>query len=416
MSATISILFYAKKIKSTKDGLVPVYMRITIGGERFEISTKRYVPLEHWSAEANRMKGNSEEAKSVNKLIESLRTKAYDEQKQILLEGKDLNVETFRNKWLGLVTERPRMLMEIFGHHNKQMGELVNQEFSPLTMQRYVTSKNHTHEFLKWKHNVDDINIKALNFEFITDYEFWLKSIRKCGHNSTMKYLANFKKIVNICLKNSWLIRNPFLGYKMCKREIERPYLSQEEIDTISAKTFVSDRISQVRDIFLFSCYTGLAYADVQKLKRSEIATGIDGEKWIFTHRQKTETSSRIPILQPAQAILDKYNDHPQCLNQDRMLPVLSNQKMNSYLKEIADLCSITKKMTFHTARHTFATTITLTNGVPIETVSKMLGHKNLKTTQHYAKILDIKVSDDMKGLREKFASKLSISKTENTG
>jgi site-specific recombinase XerD len=169
-----------------------------------------------------------------------------------------------------------------------------------------------------------------------------------------------------------------------------------------------------VRDIFLFSCYTGLAYADVQKLNRSEIATGIDGEKWIFTHRQKTETSSRIPVLPPAQEILDRYKDHPQCLNQDRLLPILSNQKMNAYLKEIADLSNITKKMTFHTARHTFATTVTLTNGVPIETVSKMLGHKNLKTTQHYAKILDIKVSEDMRGLREKFSPTLSVSKAEN--
>jgi len=409
----ISILFYAKKAKTTTEGLVPIYMRVTIGGERFEISSKRYVNFEQWSSEAGRMKGHTEEAKSVNSLIDSLRAKAYNYQKFVLLEGKDLTIQTFRNKWLGLVTERPRMLLEIFEHHNKQMKDLIGQEFSPLTFERYTTSKKHTKEFMKWKYNVDDIDIKELNYEFITDYEFWLKSVRKCDHNTSMKYLSNFKKIVNICLKNGWLTRNPFFGYKMNKREVERPYLSQVELDTIASKDFISARINQVRDIFLFSCYTGLAYADVQKLHRSEISIGIDGEKWIFTHRKKTETSTRIPVLPPAQVILDRYADHPQCLNQDRLIPILSNQKMNAYLKEIADLSGITKKMTFHTARHTFATTVTLTNGVPIETVSKMLGHKNLKTTQHYAKILDKKVSDDMKGLRDKFLQIKPISKLE---
>jgi site-specific recombinase XerD len=174
----------------------------------------------------------------------------------------------------------------------------------------------------------------------------------------------------------------------------------------MAAKLFVTDRLTQVRDIFLFSCYTGLAYSDVQKLRRSEISTGIDGGKGIFTRRQKTDTASRIPILPMAEAILLRYADHPQCKAKDRVLPILSNQKMNAYLKEIADCCGITKRLTFHIARHTFATTITLSNGVPIETVSKMLGHRNLKTTQHYAKILDRKVSQDMQALKEKLLVK----------
>ncbi len=224
------------------------------------------------------MKGNSEEAKRTNSLLDAMRVRAFDYQREIMNECKALTMHTFKVKWLDIVTERPRMLLQIFEHHNKQMKELIGQEFSPLTFERYTTSKKHTHDFMKWKYNVDDMNIKDMNYEFITDYEFWLKSVRKCDHNTTMKYLSNFKKIVNICLKNSWLARNPFLGYKMSKREIERPYLSQEELDTISTKQFVSDRVNQVRDIFLFSCYTGLAYADVQKLNRSEIATGIDGE------------------------------------------------------------------------------------------------------------------------------------------
>jgi len=295
------------------------------------------------------------------------------------------------------------MLLEVFKEHNIQMKALVNKEFSPLTFERYETSFRHTQEFMKWKYKIDDINVKDLSYAFIADYEFWLKSIRNCDHNTSMKYLSNFKKIVHICLKNGWLHKDPFIGFKLVKREIERPFLTEVELKRIIDKPFVMPRLSQVRDIFIFCCYTGLAYADVEKLKGEEITIGIDGEKWISTKRQKTDSSTKVPLLPPALEILNRYKGNPQCLQAERLLPVLSNQKMNTYLKEIADVCEISKNMTFHTARHTFATTVTLTNGVPIETVSKMLGHKNMKTTQHYAKILDKKVSDDMNVLRLKY-------------
>ena len=207
------------------------------------------------------------------------------------------------------------------------------------------------------------------------------------------------------------LDKNPFVNYKAKVKEVERAYLVQEEIQAIVDKEFATERLNQVKDIFLFSCFTGLAYIDVKQLTRSNIGLGIDGGKWIFTNRQKTDTRSNISLLPIAEEILDKYKQHPQCLNEGKLLPVLSNQKMNSYLKEIADLCEINKELTFHIARHTFATTVTLTNGVPIESVSKMLGHKNLRTTQHYGKILDRKVSDDMKVLR----TKILFKESENT-
>lgn len=406
MNATICVLFFARKSKSNNRGEAPIYMRITIHGERYDMGTKRYVKMENWLSEASRVKGNSEAAKSINSFLDTLRAKAFDYQKQILLEGKQVTMEEFKNRWQGISTQRPRMLMEIFEQHNEQMKALVDHEFSPLTLQRYITSKKHTQEFMKWKYNKDDIDIKKLRYEFITDYEFWLKSERKCDHNTSMKYLSNFKKIVNICIRNGWLDRDPFFGFKMAKREIKRPYLVEEELNRIINKTFLIPRLVQVRDIFVFCCYTGLAYADVEKLTREEITAGIDGEKWIWTNRQKGDSPTHVPLLPPALEILDRYKDDAQCVNKGRLLPVLSNQKMNSYLKEIADACGITKKMTFHTARHTFATTVTLTNGVPIETVSKMLGHRNLKTTQHYAKILDKKVSEDMGILKGKLASK----------
>jgi len=203
-------------------------------------------------------------------------------------------------------------------------------------------------------------------------------------------------------LNNSWLEKDPFVGFKMNKQDVEPEYLTEDELQALASKEFAIARLTQVRDIFLFCCFTGLAYTDVHKLTRSQIVKGIDGEQWIFTHRQKTETASRIPLLPTATAVLARYENDPQSIVKGKILPVPTNQKMNGYLKEIADLCGINKYLTTHMARHTFATTVTLTNGFPIETVSKMLGHKNLRTTQHYAKIIDKKVSDDMIVLRAK--------------
>ena len=405
MDTKLSISFHARKTRATTDNLLPIYLRVTIDGQRFEISTQRYLEAYKWSFPAGKAKGNTEETRSVNTYLDMLKQKAYNLQKELIQEGKPVNLETFKCKWLGK-NERPHMLLEIFQQHNDQVNQLLGKDFAPGTLVRYKTSLKHTREFIQWKYKANDIDIRKLNYDFISGYEFWLKTVRNCAHNSTMKYLGNFKKIVILCLKNGWLLKDPFLGFKMSKKEVVREFLTWEELQLIQSKRFVSSRINQVRDIFLFSCFTGLAYADVKKLKRSEVDTGIDGEKWVFTSRQKTHSASRIPLLSQALRIIERYNEHPQCIATDRLLPVLSNQKMNAYLKEIVDVCGITKELTYHIARHTFATTITLSNGVPIESVSKMLGHKNIRTTQHYAKILDKKVSEDMGLLRSKLNAK----------
>src|SRR6266542_612682 len=280
------------------------------------------------------------------------------------------------------------------------MKALVGRDYAKGTLTRYETSYKHTMSFLQSRYEVSDIDINKLDYDFITEYEFWLKSVRKCDHNTTMKYLSNFKKIVNRCVRNGKLQRDPFLGFSMAKKEVERHALTETQLKTIAQKQFKIERLSIVRDIFLFCCFTGLAYADVKKLKQSEITDGIDGEKWIMAKRQKKDITSKIPLLPHALQIIRKYENNIECQLTNKVLPVLSNQKMNSYLKEIGDACGIHIHLTFHIARHTFATTVTLTNGVPIETVSKMLGHKNLQTTQHYAKILDKKISEDMKKLK----------------
>jgi len=226
----------------------------------------------------------------------------------------------------------------------------------------------------------------------------------------------NFKKIIRIALANQWMDRDPFYNFKVKFDSVEREYLNEEEVQKLIDKELYLDRLKIVRDMFVFSCYTGLAYSDVKKLSSADITKGIDGSKWIRIKRTKTKSLSSIPLLPLAEEILDRYKDHPEVKDGKYVLPVLSNQKSNAFLKEIAALCGITKPLTTHLARHTFATTITLTNGVPIESVSKMLGHKDLRTTQHYAKIVDRKISDDMKALKQKLVIKeISISKAKNS-
>jgi site-specific recombinase XerD len=319
-----------------------------------------------------------------------------------------VTTEALKNKLLGK-GEVTRTLISIFEDHNERMDKLVGKEFAQGTLTRYKTCLKHTKEFLKWKYSISDIDIKKIDYAFLYDFEFYLRTEKSCNNNSAVKYLKNFGKIIRICLANGWLDKDPYLNYNSKFTEVTRGFLNEEELENLINKDFKNERLSLVRDIFLFSCYTGLSYIDTQKLTYENINLGLDGNKWIFTKRQKTKTTSNIPLLPQAEDIVEKYKNHKMCLNSGKLLPVLSNQKMNAYLKEIADLCGINKELTYHIARHTFATTITLSNGVSIESVSKMLGHKSIKTTQHYAKILDQKVSADMSDLKTKLLQKENI-------
>ena len=410
LEKSFSLLFYLKKPKNYLNGAMPVYMRITVDGIPKEISIGRQCDPIRWNINAGRCNGTKEDAKSLNAYLDILQTKVYEVRRRLLEKNETITAERLRNTLKG-TDGTARMLMKIFQQHNDELKSLVGKDFSAATLERYKTSFDHTKSFMEWKYNISDMDIKKLDYEFVSQYEFWLKSVRNCNHNTSIKYISNFRKIVNRCIRNGWLDRDPFVGFKMTKREVIPEFLTEHELNTIATKKFSSERLKQIRDVFLFCCYTGLACADVEKLKPAEIAIGIDGSKWIFTNRQKTDTLSRIPLLPVAIDILEKYKGHPSCINSEKVLPVLSNQKYNDYLKEIAGICDINKKMTSHTARHTFATTVTLSNGVPMESVSKMLGHKNLKTTQHYAKVLDKKLSEDMNTLKDKiqFGSKKQL-------
>lgn len=373
MNTKLSILFYVKRSKPNPAGQIPIYLRLTVDGVRLEFSVKRYVSPDKWNTLQNKMKGNSEESRSVNTFLDIMKARIYEIQKDLIHEGKVVKAEIIKNILLG-IDDRKRMLIPIFKDHNTRMEALIGKEYAKGTLTRYKTCLSHVQEFLKWKYNISDIEITEIDHAFITDFEFFLRTEKSCANNSAVKYIKNFGKIIRICLANKWLTYDPFLCYDSKFIEVQRQFLDEQELFTLANKEFTIERTAMVRDIFLFSCYTGLAYIDTKNLTPQNIGYGIDGNKWIFTNRQKTKTQSNIPLLPQAEEIIEKYKNHPSCVVKGTLLPVLSNQKMNAYLKEIADLCEIKKELTFHIARHTFATTVTLSNGVPIESVSKMLG------------------------------------------
>lgn len=402
MNKTFGLLFYLKKSKANASGKLPIYLRITIDGKRTEISTKRTIEIEKWSVEANKAIGRTEDVRELNAYLDSLISRVYQSHRDLIQDNKEVAAETLKNKFLG-VEEKQVTLITLFKEHNKRVEKLIGKGYSTGTLDRYKTVFKHLQEFMKHNYNVSDICFNRINHKYITDFEFYLKSERNCAHNSAIKYIKNFKKIVRIAIASDLITKDPFLNYKVQLKVVKREFLSEEEIQTMLEKDLHTHRLEIVRDIFIFCCYTGLAYSDVKKLSKDSIVIGIDGEKWIKTNRTKTGTRSNIPLLPPALKILKKYENSPLSVSKGVLLPVLSNQKSNAYLKEVADLCGIKKNLTTHLARHTFATTVTLSNGVGIESVSKMLGHTSIKTTQHYAKILDRKVSDDMAILKQKF-------------
>ena len=406
MRNTFNVLFWLKKDVRSKENIAYISTRVTLNGKRVEIATGYKISQEKWNSDASFVKGNKDEARSINTALIAIKNKLNNLFIELDKEfGDSLIVDQIKQHYFGIeIVKNDKTLIDVFIYHNNQMKALIGKDFAKGTLTRYETSLKLLKEFLKYQYKISDIPLKDLNYEFLTNLEYWFKTVRKCAHNTTIKYITNLRKIINIALKNDWLDKDPFVKFKITLKEVKREALTKEEIENLVSKDFGTNRLDYVRDIFVFCCYTGLAYADVEKLSPSQIQKGIDGKSWIFTERTKTKTRFNIPLLSTALIILEKYKDNPNAVNKGKCFPVLTNQKMNAYLKEIADICGINKKLTTHLARHTFATTITLTNGVPLETVSSMLGHKNIRTTQIYAKVVQTKVSFDMDNLEKRIS------------
>lgn len=406
LDKSFGLLFYLKKPKHYVKGEVPIYLRITVDGIPKELSVKRSCDPARWNPHAGRATGAKETVKTLNKYLDTYQARVFEAKRRLVENYQLISSSAIKDILLG-TDQRSKMLIKIFENYNVDVKKLIGIDYSKSTWTKYDRTKRFTQEFILWKYKTDDIHIQQLNFDFVNQFELWLKTIRKCCHNTSLKYISILKMIIFYCKDNQWLNHDPFARFEMKKDDVEPIFLTKEEIQMIAEKEIFNERLSRVRDVYIFCCFTGLAYADVEKLTRSEISVGVDDQLWIFTDRLKTKIKSRIPLLSVSLEIIKKYVNDPACLNANKVLPVLSNQKYNGYLKEIADICGISKTLTTHTARHTFGTTVTLGNGVPIESVSKMLGHKKISTTQHYARVLDIKVSEDMRKLKDRLNSEL---------
>jgi site-specific recombinase XerD len=406
---SFGLTFYINRTRERKNGECPVMLRINLNGDRLALQVQRFIKPEDWDQNRYVMKGRTEQARVFNNYLEAVRLKAHKKFNELLSYTDDVTPQMLRDAILGVNTAKTRQIIDIWEGHVSDLKKLIGKENSYATYQKYNTAKNHFQSFLQNKYQLNDVSIKAVDYQMIQQYSIYLKTEKGCSFNTATKFLQNLKTITSISIRSGWLVKDPFNGISLTLKEVDRPYLTFEELERLIEFNSVFDRLNRVRDFFVFSCYTGLAYIDVKKLKRAEIEGNDEMGFWIRTRRQKTGGRANIPLLDIPMSIIRNYCQLELLDADDSILPILSNQKMNAYLKELADLCNIQKQLSYHVARHTFATTVTMMNGVPIETVSKMLGHKNIHSTQHYARIVDKKVGDDMKLLAAKLNGSSAI-------
>ncbi|WP_026934299.1 site-specific integrase [Christiangramia echinicola] len=393
---TFSISFFTRKKKNQPESAI-LYARITINGKKLEISLKRTIPVDKWNQASTKMMGNSPESFQINRKINDTRSHLFKINDALQKEEKVITVDLVKSRFLGTDQDH-KTLSHLIVYHEKNMGKVLKYG----TMKNYTTTGTYLKDYLKEQQRTNDIYLKHIDYQFTLGFESYLRNLDGLRNNGLMKHMERFKKLMRLAEHLDWIEKNPTKRFKLRFDSVDMVYLSKIELEKLKTQQLENPTLRLNRDIFVFACYTGLAYADVKALTKNHLQFGIDGKKWIYTRRSKTNTPVRIPLLGEAEKILDRYKDHPKAEQNNRLLPVYSNQKTNHYLKEIAKKAKINKKLSFHTARHTFATTVTLANGVPIETVSKLLGHTKIATTQIYARVIDTKISSDINLLRRK--------------
>ena len=400
---TFGLLFYIRRDKTNKKGEAPVFMRLTINGERADASIKRFIEPHAWNSAKGKANEKSRGGKELNLYLDAISANILRIQRDLELDKKEVSAQIILNRYLGKEQSDRHTLMEVFRAHNEKCRALSGISLAPGTVIRYETSLRLTEAFLRTTYKKEDCYLDEITHQFVEDYDFYLRTVRRCCHNTTTKYLLNFKKIIRIALAKGWMKKDPFAQVHFHFEPVEREFLEKQELKVLLNKEITITRLSQVRDIFCFCCLTGLAFMDVQQLKPEHLVADIHGKIWIRKARQKTKNMCNIPLLDEAQKIIDRYRDHPYCQTHGVLLPVCSNQKMNSYLKELADICGIRKNLSTHCARHTFAT-LTLASGATIDNVAKMLGHANVNMTRRYAKVLDSSIMRDMEVVAENMA------------
>lgn len=400
---TFGLLFYIRRDKTNKRGEAPVFMRLTINGERADASIKRFIEPHAWNSAKGKANEKSRGGKDLNLYLDAISANILRIQRDLELDKKEVSAQIILNRYLGKEQSDRHTLMEVFRAHNEKCRALSGISLAPATVIRYETTLRLTEEFLQKNYKKEDCYLDEVTNQFIEDFEFFLKTVRRCCHNTTTKYLLNFKKIIRIALAKGWMKKDPFAQVHFHFEPVEREFLEKQELKAMLNKEITITRLAQVRDIFCFCCLTGLAFTDVQQLRPEHLVADIHGKIWIRKARQKTKNMCNIPLLDEAQKIIDRYRDHPYCQTHGVLLPVCSNQKMNSYLKELADICGIRKNLSTHCGRHTFAT-LTLASGATIDNVAKMLGHANVNMTRRYAKVLDSSIMRDMEAVAENMA------------
>lgn len=399
--STFSVSYFLRQAKLYKNGEAPISVRITYNGQRTEFISNQNVKPEFWDQKSNKALGKSTYARKVNGFLDHIYLSLCDSIKDLDERGMEVTAENIKNNYLGFIEFKQVTLLSLYEEHNAKMEALVGKTYSFSTLQKHLTTVAHLKDFLKREHKSADISFDRVNTQFLLDFEFFLKSEKNISNNTTIKYMKNLGKVVRIGLNAGYLKKDPYTGVKYHHEEVERAFLDRRELQSLVDLKLENKRLDQVRDAFVFCCFTGLAFVDVKGLTADYLYKPNEGEIWINKKRQKTKKWFHVPLLPQAKRILDKYEKHP-VREKGLLIPVPTNQKMNAYLKEIADLCGIKKNLTTHCARHTFATTVTLANGVSMESVSKMLGHSSVLMTKQYAKVLDETIGREMQQLSEK--------------
>lgn len=406
---TMKILFFVLKTKLLKNGEAPILMRITINGQYEETRIQRSVPLKLWNAAKGCSKGKDRASNELNSYLSELATRALEKYKELILEQAISTPSLILKRVFGKDTEM-RTLLETIRQEIKEMEKVVNIDYAPVTINRYKNVLKKLENSIPTFYDKEDITFHELTPEFIKAFDLHLKTEVGLCRNTIVRYMKCFKKITNMALAKGWMKKDAFYGYKMEQDETAPVFLTYDELQTVMNKEFTIPRLALVRDIFIFACFTGLAFADVSTLKKEDLMQDNNGDWWIrkgrikLMHQRKASSICNIPLLPVPLAILKKYENNPVCIKKGCCLPVPCNQKMNSYLKEIADFCGIKKNITTHAGRHTFGTTITLANNVPLQDVSVMLGHASTRMTQHYARVMNASLKNSMLNVKKRLA------------
>ncbi|WP_302973183.1 site-specific integrase [Alistipes indistinctus] len=402
------VLFFLKKTRLLKNGEASVCMRITVNGTRVENNIRKSIDPALWSQAKETARGKSRRACDLNTYIEEARIRLYQIFCELEQQNRPATAHLLQELFFG--QEKPEEVRTLLGtmqEHNDQCRALVGTDYALITVRRYENCRRYLAELIRQRYGKEDLPLAEVNGELVRAFAFYLKTEKGCQQNTVIRYMKCLKKITNLARANDWMAKDPFLGIRFHEKEVVREFLTMDELQTIYRKEFPLERLTLVRDVFIFAAFTGLAFIDVQQLAPEHIVRDNNGNLWIRKPRQKTKNMCNIPLLDIPQEILRKYADHPTCRKKGVLLPVPCNQKMNSYLKEIADICMIRKNLTTHTARHSYATSVCLANGVSLENVAKMLGHSNIKMTQHYARVLDSSILRDMNQVQAALSSNM---------